>query len=88
MLPVEAQMTALGVPPVRFADRRGHAAVLEGTGRVQPLELDEQLEPAAQLFRQAPGRDERRIAFQQGHRPGMGRQVEQALITLQNALIT
>jgi len=32
------------------------------------LELNEQLEPATHLFRQPPGRDERRIALQQRHR--------------------
>ena len=68
MLPVEAQITAFAAAPGGLADGDGHAAVFEGAGRVQPFELDIQLEPAAQLFRQARQGDERGVAFQQGDR--------------------
>ena len=71
MLPVEAQITAARPAPQRLADRGGHAAVFEGAGRVQPFELDVQLKPAAQLFRQARGRDQARIPFVEADRHGV-----------------
>ena len=87
MLPVEAQITALHPAPGRFADRHGHAAVFEGAGRVQPFELDPQLEPAAQLLCQARHRDQRGVAFQQGDLRRMGGDIQQMAVLMKYSKI-
>ncbi len=72
----------LHVPPGGLADGGGHAAVLERAAGVQPFVFGEQL--ATQFRREARQRDEGRIPLQQGDRPGMGGQVEQGAVALQN----
>ena len=47
-----------------FADRHGHAAVLERTGGIQSLEFNAQVDVPAQAFGDGRHRDERRVAFQ------------------------
>ncbi len=76
-----------GVPPGCLTDGGSHAAILERAGRIQSFKFHKKLEPAAQLLCQFFRRDERRISLQQGDRTGMRRKIEQALITMQNALI-
>ncbi len=57
----------LRTPFHRLGHRHGHAAVLERSGRVQPLVLQVQLDVAANLAGQAVGTNQRRVALEQRH---------------------
>ena len=69
----------------RFADRGGHPAVFEGAGGVQSFEFDVQFKAAAQVFGQPRHGDEPRLALQQSDRAGVGGQIQQMPVTMQDA---
>src|SRR6185436_9168045 len=53
-------------------DRHGHAAILERARRVQPLELEIELEPRPDALRERGGGDQRRVPFEQRHDRRLG----------------
>ena len=79
-------MTAFAPRPTAFEDRHGHAAVLEGTGGIQPFVFDEEFKTAAQAFHQAGHGDQGSIAFKQRNYACVGWEVQEWSIVVNNTL--